>query len=84
VKFGAVRPGISASALFDLLLDACEEVAVVKQVKRVAAGVSTSRHEAYQQMVAAGYRTDAQGIGMHRDNEAGYSRPGVYVMDDWR
>lgn len=84
VKFGAVRPGISASAHFDLLLDACEELAVVKKLKRVAAGVSTSRHEAYQQMIEAGYRADAQGIGMHRDNEAGYSRPGVFVMDDWR
>lgn len=84
VKFAAVRPGISASAHFDLLLDACEELAVVKKLPRVVAGVSTARHEAYRQMIECGYRADVQGLGMHRDNEPGYSRPGVFVLDDWR
>jgi hypothetical protein len=25
-----------------------------------------------------------QGVGMHRPNEPGYSRPDVWAIDDWR
>jgi len=25
-----------------------------------------------------------QGVVMSRPNEAGYNRPGVYLIDDWR
>jgi hypothetical protein len=40
--------------------------------------------EAYQQILAMGFRTDFQGVEMHRPNEPGYSRPGAFVIDDWR
>ena len=30
------------------------------------------------------FRTDLQGVTMHRPNEDGYHRRGVYVLDDWR
>jgi hypothetical protein len=42
------------------------------------------RHEAYRALLARGFRTEFQGVAMHRDNEAGYCRPGVYAIDDWR
>jgi hypothetical protein len=35
-------------------------------------------------MVARGFRTVIQGVAMHRPNEVGYSRAGVYILDDWR
>jgi hypothetical protein len=35
-------------------------------------------------MHAHGFKTIIQGIAMHRPNEPGYSRPGLYVLDDWR
>ena len=35
-------------------------------------------------MLTHGFRTDIQGVAMHRPNEPGYSRPGVYLIDDWR
>jgi len=35
-------------------------------------------------MLERGFRTDIQGVTMHRPNEPGYSRVGVYVLDDWR
>jgi hypothetical protein len=35
-------------------------------------------------MLGAGFRTDFLGVTMHRPNEPGYSRAGVYVIDDWR
>ena len=43
-----------------------------------------ARHEAYRHLIARGFRTEVQGVAMHRPNEAGYSRPGLYVIDDWR
>jgi hypothetical protein len=48
------------------------------------AGVNLAREEAYRQMVARGFRAETQTVAMHRPNEAGYSRPGLYVLDDWR
>jgi GNAT superfamily N-acetyltransferase len=84
IKFGAARPGSTASADFDALLVACEAFAAAAGARRVSAGVNTARHEAYAQMRARGYRTDVQGVAMHRPNEEGYNRPGVYLLDDWR
>jgi hypothetical protein len=48
------------------------------------AGVNLAREEAYLQMLARGFRAEAQVVTMHRPNEASYSRPGLYVLDDWR
>jgi len=47
-------------------------------------GVNTARQEAYDYLRAHGFRTELLGIAMHRPNEPGYSRPGVYLIDDWR
>jgi GNAT superfamily N-acetyltransferase len=84
VKFGAVPPSPSSGPDFEHLLDACEEMASEEGLLRLVAGVNTARHEAYRQMLARGFRTDLQAVAMHRPNEPGYSRPGVYVIDDWR
>lgn len=84
IKFGAVRPGSTAGQDFNRLLDACEEWALTKTLSRLVAGVNTARHEAYQEMLARGFRTNMQGVAMSRPNEAGYNRPGVYLIDDWR
>ena len=48
------------------------------------AGVNLAREEADRHMVARGFRTEIQGVTMHRLNDWGYSRPGLYVLDDWR
>jgi predicted N-acetyltransferase YhbS len=84
VKFGAVRPGPGAEQRFAALLDACGELAVAAGMPKVLAGVNLAREEAYRHMVARGLRTQIPGVTMHRPNEPGYSRPGVYVLDDWR
>jgi len=46
--------------------------------------MNIARHEAYRVMLGRGFRTDFQGVAMHRDNEPGYNQPGVYLIDDWR
>jgi GNAT superfamily N-acetyltransferase len=84
VKFGAVRPGPQAEQEFASLLDACGALAAEVGMPRLLAGVNMARHEAYRHMVARGFRTEVQGVTMHRPNEPGYSRPGVFVLDDWR
>jgi len=84
VKFGAVRPDASAQRNFEALLDSCEAYAATRDAGRLTAGVNMGRHEAYQIMVGRGFRTDMLGVAMHRANDPGFNRPGVYVLDDWR
>ena len=84
IKFGAVRRGPTGGQLFDQLLDACEALAAARRLSRLEAGVNMSRHEAYRKLLERGFRTDIQGVAMHRANEPGYNRPEVYLIDDWR
>lgn len=84
VKFAAVRPQRQAGACFEKLLTACESFAASVGAGRLVAGVNTARHEAYAKMLQRGFQTEILGIAMHRPNKPGFSRPGVYVLDDWR
>ena len=82
VKFAAVRPGDAAA--FARLLDACDALAAAYGATKVVAGINTARHDAYRMLLTRGYRTFLQGVTMHRSNDAGYSRPDCFVVDDWR
>ena len=84
VKFGAVRPSQDSSTYFDHLLAVCESFAKSQQLSRVTAGVNLGRHNAYRKMIEHHFRTDLQGVAMHKPNEAGYNNENVYVIDDWR
>jgi GNAT superfamily N-acetyltransferase len=84
VKFGAARPGVDAGRRFEQLLDACESFAASHGARRIIAGGNMAREEAYRTLVVRGFRTDLQGVSMHRPNEPGYNRPDAYVIDDWR
>ena len=84
VKFGAIRPGPDAGRNFERLLDACEALAAAEGMQVLIAGANMCRHEAYRALLARGFRTEIQGVSMHRPNEPGYNRPGVYIIDDWR
>ena len=84
VKFGAAQPGPGAENTFDQLLKACERYAATRGLSRLVAGVNVARHAAYRRMLEAGFRTDFQGVAMQKPNEAGYNRPDVFLIDDWR
>jgi predicted N-acetyltransferase YhbS len=84
VKFGAVRPDSDSASNFQQLLDACESYADSQDVDHLDAGMNLARHEAYRCMLAHGFRIERPGVAMHRPNEPGYSRPGVYAIDDLR
>jgi ribosomal protein S18 acetylase RimI-like enzyme len=84
IKFAAVREGAAAEKDYARLLDACETLGAMVGMTKVLAGVNLAREKAYRHLVARGYRTEIQGVAMHRDNNPGYCRPGAYVIDDWR
>jgi GNAT superfamily N-acetyltransferase len=84
VKFGAARPGTNAEHAFERLLRAVDEFAAGRGLARITAGVNSAREEAYRAMRTGGFRPDLLGVAMHRLNEPGYNRPGVFVIDDWR
>ncbi|NNN01657.1 MAG: GNAT family N-acetyltransferase, partial [Acidimicrobiaceae bacterium] len=84
VKFAAVRPGLGAEVRFARLLESCEELAAELELSSIVAGVSTGRHGAYLHMLNAGFRTQSQGVRMHRPNGVGYCRPRDFVIDDLR
>ena len=50
----------------------------------VLAGANLTREEAYRQMLDRGLRSRMHVVTMHRPNEPGYTRPGLFVLDDWR
>lgn len=83
-KFAGVRPGPDAEAGFGRLLDAIEHLAADSGHPMVTAGVNQARREAYQGLLGRGYRVLATGVTMHRPDDPGYSKPGLYVLDDWR
>ncbi|MGA7265033.1 MAG: hypothetical protein WCB44_09085 [Stellaceae bacterium] len=84
IKFGAVRSGPGAAERFDALLNAAGGLAVASGMNTLFAGVNLARDEAYRQMIGRGFRSQAQIVTLHRPNAPGYSRPGVYALDDWR
>jgi len=84
IKFAAVQPGPGADRAFERLLDECEALAAERGLGRLEAGVNLGRSEAYRQMLQRGFRTDFQGVAMHRPDSPAYNRPGVFVLDDWR
>ena len=84
IKFAAVRPGSGAETAFDRLLDACEALAIERGLQRMEAGVNLNRSEAYRQMLQRGFRTEIQGVAMHKPDSAAYNRRDIYVVDDWR
>jgi N-acetylglutamate synthase-like GNAT family acetyltransferase len=84
VKFAAVRPSLNASKHFEQLLNLCEMLTIKAGMSRLLAGVNTSHHDAYRQMIARGFRTQQTGIAMHKPNEPGFARPDVFVLNDWR
>src|ERR671930_726387 len=84
IKFGLVISDGDSQENFKNLLNAASLLAKDRHLSRIVAGVNTERSEAYRYMVEYGFRTDMQGIAMHRPNESGYNRSNVYLIDDWR
>jgi GNAT superfamily N-acetyltransferase len=84
IKFAAVRPGPTAPAMFDRLLDGCHALAHHRGALTLVAGANAARDRAWNALTGRGFRTDHQGVTMHRPNDDGYSHRDSYIIDDWR
>ena len=84
IKFAAARLGPHSERMFERLLDGCETLAAERGLHRMEAGVNLNRSQAYRQMLARGFRTDIQGVAMHRPDLSAYNRAEVLLVDDWR
>ena len=83
VKFAAARSGTGAGERFSRLLAAVDAFAASHGIS-IEAGVNLAREDAYRRMRAHGYRIAMNVVAMQRPHTAGFNRPDVYVMDDWR
>ena len=85
VKFGAVRPDRALEvAAFDRLLGACDALAAARGAKVLLAGVDLGTRAAYRHLLARGFRTEMQGVALHRPDDAGYLTRDALVLGDWR
>ena len=76
IKFAAVRAAPPAGNLFVQLLQACEALAAERGLRRMEAGVNLARTGAYRAMLQEGFRTEIQGVAMHRADLPGFNPPG--------
>ncbi len=92
IKFGAINSGKNGSDRtpfrsrdrFAQLLNECEIFSNIIGMSKLVAGVNTSRHQAYLQILNMGFKIDILGVAMHSPNEQGYNRPDIYVINDYR
>jgi GNAT superfamily N-acetyltransferase len=84
VKFGAARAGAGAAQRLERLLAGCVQLARARGVGHVVAGVNTARAEAYRLLLGHGFRIEILGVAMQRGPRPGTTRPGAFVLDDWR
>ena len=80
VKLAAAR----STAAFDQLIDECEALTATLGLSSLVAGIDTACIDAYRRMLDRKFRLKSLSISMHKPNEAGYSRPDVYVIEDRR
>lgn len=69
---------------FERLLKACEGLAFDHGLEHLEAGVNFERLEAYQTLLADGFRVERQALAMSRDGIRAYNRRDAYALDDWR
>lgn len=84
VKFAAVRPDAVSQATFDRLLDACDALAAARGAKVLLVGVDLGTRAAYRHLLARGFRTEMQGVALHRPDDVGYLTRDALVLGDWR
>src|SRR6185503_3857358 len=71
-RFAAVRPGPGAAEAFERLLDACTALAAQRNLAHLVASVSLGSRAAYRRLLERGFRTELQGVMMHRPDEPAY------------
>ena len=84
VRFAAVRPHSDTEMRFGQLVTACGRLAADEGLERVVACVNASRPKPYRHLLSMGFRTQRNGVTMHRPNEDAYNETASYILDDLR
>jgi predicted N-acetyltransferase YhbS len=84
VKFAVVRPDAASDATFERLLDACDALAAARGAQVLLVGVDLGTRAAYRGLLARGFRSEMQGVALHRPDDVGYLTPDALVLGDWR
>lgn len=80
LKLGAAKN----AAAFEQLIEECEALAKVLEMSSLVAGVDTACIDAYRLLKSRQFRPSVFSVSMHKPNQAGYTRPDVYVIEDRR
>lgn len=84
VKFGAADPRKAPAEAFDRLLAASDSLAAARSLGRLVVGVATANRAPYRRLLETGFRTDIQGVAMHRPDDPGFHLPDTWILGDWR
>jgi len=84
VKFGLVQQGAAARERFEKLVHHCLAYGAHEGLSKVIIGTNTARHDAYRMLLDLGFRSEFQGVRMHRPMLDIFDTPDAYAIDDWR
>jgi GNAT superfamily N-acetyltransferase len=84
VKYGQVAADERSSTRLADLVHVTAEIARDHGAERVVLGMVTSRHEAYRKLIEMGFRSEFQGVRMHRPWAELEDGAGQWIIDDWR
>ena len=84
IKFAAISTNNNSHSNFVRMLNSVESMALEKGIYKITAGSNMERHLAYKAMINYGFKSEFQGISMHKGNRQGYNTPSTFIIDDWR
>jgi len=84
IKFAAISTNNNSHSNFVRMLDSVESMALEKGIFKITAGSNMERHLAYKAMINYGFKSEFQGVSMHKGNKQGYNTPSTFIIDDWR
>ena len=84
IKFAAISTNNNSHSNFVRMLNSVESMALEKGIFKITAGSNMERHSAYKAMINYGFKSEFQGVSMHKGNKQGYNTPSTFIIDDWR
>ena len=84
IKFAAISTNNNSQSNFVRMLNSVESMALEKGICKITAGSNMERHLAYKAMINYGFKSEFQGVSMHKGNKQGYNTPSTFIIDDWR
>ncbi|MDN5867222.1 MAG: hypothetical protein L0H55_07465 [Candidatus Nitrosocosmicus sp.] len=84
IKFADTSTNNNSHSNFIRMLNSAELTALKKGIFKITAGSNMERHRAYKAMINYGFKSEFQGVSMHKGNKQGYNIPSAYIIDDLR